>query len=90
MLSVNRMINQFNTQHIQARQILDYGKYEMRTSERLALTFPQGTTVFDTELSKWFAGDGIVKGGKSTTLKLGRTGANSISGYMVSTSNVGY
>ncbi len=89
-LSVGRMIDQFNTQHISPRMILDYGKYEMKTTERLALTFPKGTTVYDTDINQWFAGDGVVKGGKSTAMKLGRTGSNSISGFMVSTNNVGY
>jgi hypothetical protein len=56
-------IRAFELNLVKDRQILRSGEYLMTTTERSALTFPVGTTVIDTDLDKYYVGDGSTAGG---------------------------
>ena len=56
-------IRAFEFNLIKDSQLLRSGNYVMTTTERTALTFPVGTTVIDTDLDKYYVGDGSTAGG---------------------------
>jgi len=84
------LIQAFQDNELRKFMILDYGKYAMETTQRLLLTFPIGTTVYDTDFQQYFTGDGFTQGGVNSLIKYGRVGTNSISGYIESTNQTGF